>query len=160
MVQWLSEDEQRTWQAYVRLRQRMDAALTAGLARDGLSFADYELLVALSAAPEDCLRAKDLAAEVCWEKSRLSKHLARMASRGLVERSPAADDARGILVRLTQAGRATIERAAPNHVELVRELFIAPMTAEEAAALRSLADRVVPQAEEVTKSDEVTKSTV
>lgn len=153
MVQWLSDDEQRTWQAYIRLRQRMDAALAAGLARDGLSFADYELLVALSAAPADCLRAKDLAAEVCWEKSRLSKHLARMASRGLVDRLPAADDARGVLVRLTPAGREAVERAAPNHVELVRALFIEPMTAEEAAALRSLADRVVPQAEQVTPLD-------
>ncbi|WP_109523934.1 MULTISPECIES: MarR family transcriptional regulator [Nocardia] len=147
MVQWLSDDEQRTWQAYVRLRQRMDAAIAAGLARDGLSAADYELLVALSAAPDDSLRAKELAAEVCWEKSRLSKHLARMASRGLVDRTPAADDARGILVRLTPQGRAAIEQAAPNHVELVRSLFIEPMSADEAAAIRSLADRVVPVAE-------------
>ncbi|MET8654094.1 MarR family winged helix-turn-helix transcriptional regulator [Nocardia aurea] len=147
MVQWLSDDEQRTWQAYVRLRQRMDAAIAAGLARDGLSAADYELLVALSAAPDDTLRAKELAAEVCWEKSRLSKHLARMASRGLVDRTPAADDARGILVRLTPRGRAAIEQAAPNHVELVRALFIEPMSADEAAAIRSLADRVVPVAE-------------
>ncbi|MGN2640999.1 MarR family winged helix-turn-helix transcriptional regulator [Nocardia takedensis] len=153
MVQWLSDDEQRTWQAYVRLRQRLDAALAAGLARDGLSWADYELLVALSAAPGDCLRAKDLAAEVCWEKSRLSKHLARMASRGLVERTPAADDARGILVRLTPHGREAIERAAPNHVELVRALFIEPMTAEEAESLRSFADRVVPQAEQASTLD-------
>ncbi|MET7767219.1 MarR family winged helix-turn-helix transcriptional regulator [Nocardia sp. NPDC005366] len=147
MVRWLNDDEQKTWQAYVRLRQRMDAALAAGLARDGLSFADYELLVALSAAPDDAMRAKELAAEVCWEKSRLSKHLARMASRGLVERTPAADDARGILVRLTPQGRAAIERAAPNHVDLVRTLFIEPMTNREAEALRSLADRVVPVAE-------------
>lgn len=147
MVQWLSDDEQRTWQAYVRLRQRMDAAIAAGLARDGLSAADYELLVALSAAPDDTLRAKELAAEVCWEKSRLSKHLARMASRGLVDRTPAADDARGILVRLTPRGRAAIEQAAPNHVELVRALFIEPMSVDEAAAIRSLADRVVPVAE-------------
>jgi len=147
VVQWLSDDEQRTWQAYVRLRQRMDAAIAAGLARDGLSAADYELLVALSAAPDDTLRAKELAAEVCWEKSRLSKHLARMASRGLVDRTPAADDARGILVRLTPRGRAAIEQAAPNHVELVRALFIEPMSVDEAAAIRSLADRVVPVAE-------------
>ncbi|WP_332838762.1 MarR family winged helix-turn-helix transcriptional regulator [Nocardia bovistercoris] len=152
MVQWLSDDEQRTWQAYVRLRQRMDAAITAGLARDGLSLADYELLVALSAAPEDRLRAKDLAAEVCWEKSRLSKHLARMAARGLVDRSQAVDDARGVLIQLTPSGREAIERAAPNHVELVRALFIEPMTEAEATALRSLADRVIPQAEQVTTS--------
>ncbi|WP_433714084.1 MarR family winged helix-turn-helix transcriptional regulator [Nocardia sp. CA-084685] len=147
MVRWLNDDEQQTWQAFIRLRQRLDAALAAGLAQDGLSTADYELLVPLSAAPGGCLRAKELAAEVCWEKSRLSKHLARMAARGLVDRRPAEDDARGILVELTPEGRKVLEKAAPNHVELVRRIFVDPMTPTEARALRSLADKVVVEAE-------------
>ncbi|MEV4233583.1 MULTISPECIES: MarR family transcriptional regulator [unclassified Nocardia] len=147
MVRWLNDDEQQTWQAFIRLRQRLDATLSAGLARDGLSTADYELLVPLSAAPGGCLRAKELAAEVCWEKSRLSKHLARMAARGLVDRRPAEDDARGILVELTPEGRKVLEKAAPNHVELVRRMFVDPMTPAEARALRSLADKVVVEAE-------------
>jgi DNA-binding MarR family transcriptional regulator len=147
VVRWLSDDEQQTWQAFIRLRQRLDAALSAGLAQDGLSTADYELLVPLSAAPGGCLRAKELAAEVCWEKSRLSKHLARMAARGLVDRRPAEDDARGILVELTPEGHKVLEKAAPNHVELVRRIFVDPMTPTEARALRSLADKVVVEAE-------------
>ncbi|WP_227998995.1 MarR family winged helix-turn-helix transcriptional regulator [Nocardia australiensis] len=147
MVRWLSDDEQTTWQAFIRLRQRVDAAVAAGLAGDGLSSADYEILVPLSAAPGGCLRAKELGAEICWEKSRLSKHLARMAARGLVERRPAKEDARGILVELTAAGRAALEDAAPNHVDLVRRLFIDVMTPAEARALRSLADKVVAEAE-------------
>ncbi|MFD3596449.1 MarR family winged helix-turn-helix transcriptional regulator [Nocardia sp. NPDC058640] len=116
--------------------------LAAGLGEHGLSMADYELLVPLSAAPDGCLRAKELAAHVCWEKSRLSKQLARMAARGLVDRVPAEDDARGIVVSLTDAGRAVLRRAAPEHVELVRELFIDPMTDAESAAIRSLAAKV------------------
>ncbi|MFF7942883.1 MarR family winged helix-turn-helix transcriptional regulator [Nocardia gamkensis] len=151
MVRWLSDDEQATWQAYVRLRQRLDGAISAGLAEDGLSLADYELMVALSAAPNGCLRAKELAAEVCWEKSRLSKHLARMDARGLVERRPAEEDARGIIVQLTPEGRVALERAAPNHVDLVRHVFIEPMTADEARVLRVLADKVVAEVEQVTE---------
>ncbi|MET8776587.1 MarR family winged helix-turn-helix transcriptional regulator [Nocardia sp. NPDC004654] len=150
MARWLSDDEQETWQAYIRLRQRMDAAIMAGLARDGLSLADYELLVPLSAAPQGRLRAKELAAEVCWEKSRLSKHLARMAARGLVERRPSEEDARGIVVELTAAGRTALEQAAPNHVDLVRRVFIDAMTDAEARALRSLSDKVSTTAESVT----------
>jgi DNA-binding MarR family transcriptional regulator len=151
MVRWLSDDEQATWQAYVRLRQRLDGAISAGLAEDGLSLADYELMVALSAAPNGCLRAKELATEVCWEKSRLSKHLARMDARGLVERRPAEEDARGIIVQLTPEGRVALERAAPNHVDLVRRVFIEPMTADEARVLRALADKVVAEVEQVTE---------
>ncbi|WP_455566517.1 MarR family winged helix-turn-helix transcriptional regulator [Nocardia gamkensis] len=147
----MSDDEQATWQAYVRLRQRLDGAISAGLAEDGLSLADYELMVALSAAPNGCLRAKELAAEVCWEKSRLSKHLARMDARGLVERRPAEEDARGIIVQLTPEGRVALERAAPNHVDLVRRVFIEPMTADEARVLRALADKLVAEVEQVTE---------
>lgn len=147
-MEWLSDEEQATWTAYVRMRQRLDAALAAGLANDGVSAADYELMVALSAAPGDCLRAKDLAAEVCWEKSRLSKHLARMAARGLVDRQPVAEDARGVRVQLTAAGRSLLERAAPNHVQLVREIFIDCIDPTEAEAIQALSDKVVTAAEE------------
>ncbi|WP_280235642.1 MarR family winged helix-turn-helix transcriptional regulator [Nocardia cyriacigeorgica] len=147
MVRWLNDEEQATWQAYILLRQRMDAAITAGLAADGLSMADYELLVPLSAAPEGCLRAKELAVRVCWEKSRLSKHLARMAARGLVERERVADDARGVLVRLTPQGRALLAHAAPHHVALVREMFIDGITEAEARSLRSLSARVAERSE-------------
>ncbi|MFE9787833.1 MarR family winged helix-turn-helix transcriptional regulator [Nocardia salmonicida] len=147
MPRWLSEEEQKTWQSYILMRQRLDAVLAAGLGEHGLSMADYELLVPLSAAPGGCLRAKDLAAEVCWDKSRLSKQLARMATRGLVDRVPAEDDARGIVVSLTEAGRKILREAAPEHVELVRELFIDRMTDAESAAIRSLAEKVTAAAE-------------
>jgi len=144
---WLSEEEQKTWRSYILMRQRLDAVLAAGLGEHGLSMADYELLVPLSAAPGGCLRAKDLAAEVCWDKSRLSKQLARMATRGLVDRVPAEDDARGIVVSLTEAGHKILREAAPEHVELVRELFIDRMTDAESTAVRSLAEKVIAAGE-------------
>ncbi len=147
MPRWLSEEEQKTWRSYILMRQRLDAVLAAGLGEHGLSMADYELLVPLSAAPGGCLRAKDLAAEVCWDKSRLSKQLARMATRGLVDRVPAEDDARGIVVSLTEAGRTILREAAPEHVELVRELFIDRMTDAESMAVRSLAEKVIAAGE-------------
>ncbi|MEV4207780.1 MarR family transcriptional regulator [Nocardia salmonicida] len=147
MPRWLSEEEQKTWRSYILMRQRLDAVLAAGLGEHGLSMADYELLVPLSAAPGGCLRAKDLAAEVCWDKSRLSKQLARMATRGLVDRVPAEDDARGIVVSLTEAGHTILREAAPEHVELVRELFIDRMTDAESTAVRSLAEKVIAAGE-------------
>lgn len=147
MPRWLSEAEQQTWQSYILMRQRLDAVLAAGLGEHGLSMADYELLVPLSAAPGGCLRAKELAARVCWDKSRLSKQLTRMAARGLVDRVPAEDDARGIVVSLTEAGRTVLREAAPEHVELVRDVFVDRMTDAESAAIRSLAGKVVAASE-------------
>lgn len=146
MVRWLNDEEQETWQSYIRMRQRLEAAIAAGLAADGLSTSDYEILVALSGAGGE-MRAKDLGAEICWDKSRLSKHLARMDGRGLVSRCTATDDARGREVRLTEAGKRALENAAPNHVELVRRAFVEPMSEYEAGALRSLSEKVVGQIE-------------
>ncbi|MFE1595063.1 MarR family winged helix-turn-helix transcriptional regulator [Nocardia sp. NPDC058705] len=143
----MSSEEQQTWQAYIRLRQRLDAALAAGLAGSGLSMADFELMVPLSAAPNGCMRAKELAAEVCWDKARLSKQLSRMVARGLVDRAPAVDDARGIVVSLTERGSVVLRQAAPEHVELVRELFVDKMTRREADAIRSLSDKVAAASE-------------
>ncbi|WP_019929049.1 MarR family winged helix-turn-helix transcriptional regulator [Nocardia sp. BMG111209] len=156
MVRWLTAAEQTTWSAYIRMRQRLEAAMAAGLARDGLSMPDYEIMVALSdraLAPDGRMRARDLAAEICWDKSRLSKHLARMDTRGLIERAPADDDARGISVCLTERGREALQRAAPNHVELVRQLFVDDLTADESTLLRTLSDRVATAAEELADLD-------
>jgi DNA-binding MarR family transcriptional regulator len=143
MVRWLDEEEFATWMAYVQLRQRIEARLASGFAQDGLSAADYELMVALSAAPDDKLRARDLGRAVCWDKTRLSKQLSRMDTRGLVTREPAPEDARGIVVTLTAEGRRLLEKAAPNHVELVRHLFVDKITESEAENLRSLSAKVV-----------------
>lgn len=110
--------------------------------------ADYELMVPLSRMGDEGMRAKDLAAEVCWDKSRLSKQLSRMAVRGLVDRRPADDDARGIVVALTPDARRLMAAVAPAHVDLVREVFFSGMTEVEAQALRSLSRRVVADVED------------
>jgi len=48
----------------------------------GLSLGDFDVLVALSEAPGQRLRAFELAAVLEWEKSRLSHHVRRMEQRG------------------------------------------------------------------------------
>ncbi|HEX9041038.1 MAG TPA: hypothetical protein VF838_08410 [Trebonia sp.] len=66
-----------------------------------------------------------------------------MEQRGLVARQPCADDARGALISLTEQGRATLRKAAPSHVASVRRHMIDLLTAEEAAALDTIAGKVI-----------------
>jgi DNA-binding MarR family transcriptional regulator len=47
------------------------------------------------------------------------------------------------MVRLTAAGRAAIESAAPQHVETVRRYFFDPLTREEVETLGVLFDRML-----------------
>lgn len=118
----------------------MSAALARRLGDDlaahaGLSDADYAVLVCVSEAPAGRVRAREIAVQLSWEKSRLSHHLTRMAGRGLVERRECETDARGADVVLTPAGREAIDAAAPRHVEDVRRWFVDVLTPEQLADL-------------------------
>lgn len=141
---WLSEPEQKAWRAYIRMQAELEAKLNRRLHdRFGLSMADYEVLVHLSEAPGGVLRLFELGRIVDWEKSRLSHHLTRMARRGLVERRECPSDGRGAFVALTPVGRAAIERAAPGHVDDVRQFVVDVLGPERLAALGDIADAVL-----------------
>jgi DNA-binding MarR family transcriptional regulator len=135
-TRWLDDDEQRTWRGWLALNARLPAALNRQLQRDSdLSLQDFDVLVRLTDQGRERLRVSELAAELAWERSRLSHHLTRMAARGLVVREECEDDGRGAFVVLTPEGRRAIEAAAPEHVDAVRRLVFAELTPREAAAL-------------------------
>jgi DNA-binding MarR family transcriptional regulator len=64
-----------------------------------------------------------LAAQIGWERSRVSHHVRRMSARGLVTCGLSAADRRVTEVTLTDRGRQALREAAPGHVDLVRRLF-------------------------------------
>jgi DNA-binding MarR family transcriptional regulator len=80
---------------------------------------------------------------LAWEQSRVSHQLARMQRRGLITREGCATDARGAFAVLTTAGRAAIERAAPAHVEQVRQLVFDELSHEQVSALTEITTRVL-----------------
>jgi DNA-binding MarR family transcriptional regulator len=141
---WLTTPQERAWRRYRRMRMLLDLQIARDLHRDsGLSEADYDVLSTLSEKPEGCWRARDLAAQLLWSTSRLAHHVGRMEQRGLVARQPCADDARGALISLTEQGRATLRKAAPPHVASVRRHMMDLLTAEEVAALDTVAGKVI-----------------
>ncbi|GAA3464038.1 MarR family winged helix-turn-helix transcriptional regulator [Saccharothrix longispora] len=141
---WLGEREAAVWQAYLAVQRELHSALERQLVRDsGLSNADYSLLVPLSEAADGVVRSRELGVLVGWERSRLSHQIGRMEKRGLVVREECAEDARGSMVRLTPAGRAAIEAAAPGHVEAVRRYVFDGLSAEEVDVLDRVFHRVL-----------------
>jgi len=126
------------------VRRELQGAFHLQLSREeGMSAADYAVLVPLSEAPNRQLRTKDLGVALGWDRSRTSHQVTRMVKRGLVVREFCEDDARGSVVGLTPAGRAAIEQAAPNHVALVRQLFFDPLTDDELDELGVVLDRML-----------------
>jgi DNA-binding MarR family transcriptional regulator len=89
------------------------------------------------------LRARELRHEILWDRSRLAHHLGRMEKRGLVTREECVDDRRGAMVRMTPAGRAAIERAAPGHAAATRRYFVDLLSDDEIDTLTTVLDRVL-----------------
>jgi DNA-binding MarR family transcriptional regulator len=121
---WLDADQQRAWLAYIRVQLRLAYEMNRQLlAGSGLSLPDYDVLTALSVAAGERMPVTVLAAQIGWERSRVSHHVRRMTARGLVTCGLSAADRRVTEVTLTGRGRQALRDAAPGHVDLVRRLF-------------------------------------
>jgi DNA-binding MarR family transcriptional regulator len=127
---WLGGDQQRAWLAYIRVYLRLTYEMNRQLLADsGMSLPDYDVLTALSVAGEGRMQITVLAAQIGWERSRVSHHVRRMSARGLVTCGLSAADRRVTEVALTGRGRRALEEAAPGHVDLVQRLFFGGLPA-------------------------------
>ncbi len=141
---WLSAGESQVWRTFLNMKRVLERGLDRQLvSSSGLSDADYQLLVPLSEAPDQAMRARELCRNVDWERSRLSHQIRRMEQRGLLARHDCPTDARGTVIALTERGAEAIREAAPAHVEWVRDHFIDILTADELDALGSISARVL-----------------
>ncbi|MDQ4088954.1 MAG: MarR family transcriptional regulator [Actinomycetota bacterium] len=143
---WLNEAEMEAWQAFLRASIRLMDRLDAELDGHGLSLADYEILVNLSAEAAGELRMTELAARTLVSRSGLTRRLDRLVESGLVERRNCPTDRRGVYAVLTAAGRRRLEAAAPTHVEGVRRHFISQLEGQDLRALASSLNAVLESA--------------
>jgi DNA-binding MarR family transcriptional regulator len=145
---WLTPKQQRVWRDWLAMNAQLPAALHRQLqAESGLSLQDFDVLVQLTDSTEGKVRISQLAKALNWERSRFSHHYKRMEARGLVEREDCPDDARGALIVLTPAGREAIERAAPAHARVVRDLVFDALRDEDLDAVARFTGEVLRRLE-------------
>ena len=142
-TRWLDAEQQRVWRAYLLGSARLAERLDADLREFGLDLGEYEILVALSEAPERRVRMSELADAVHQSRSRLTHTVSRMENAGLVDRSSCPTDRRGVWAHLTDEGFRLLEVAAPTHVEAVRRNFVEAMSAADYAAVGRAFDAVL-----------------
>jgi DNA-binding MarR family transcriptional regulator len=150
---WLTDDEQNAWRAYIRLAKLLMRQLDRDLHPFGLSMNDYEILVELSEAPGHRLRMTELADLTAQSRSRLSHQITRMEAKGLVRRDACDGDKRGMFAVITPRGMQAIERAAPNHVESVRQHFIDQLSPEQLGALNDTYQPVLERLRKIRDRD-------
>ena len=108
----------------MRVQLRLTYEMNRQLQADSdLSLPDYDVLNALRYASGGRMRITALAAQIGWERSRLSHHVRRLENRGLVDGRPAPADRRATEITLADHGWDAITRASNGHIDLVRRLF-------------------------------------
>lgn len=110
----------------VRAGDRLARELDADLRQEhGLALHAFEVLLFLSVFSDDGrLRVSDLVDNAPLSQSRISRLVADLESRGLVERATAEDDARRVVVSITDEGEKCFREAQGTHLEdLQRRLF-------------------------------------
>lgn len=121
-----------------RLSRLAGDATERAYARYRIARADFDVLATLRRAGEPFqLSPGSLAASMMLSTGGTTARLDRLEKAGLVTRSPDPNDRRGILVRLTPAGRAVADEAVVAGLDEQR-LLLERLTVEQRAQLDDL----------------------
>ncbi|GIF69449.1 MarR family transcriptional regulator [Asanoa ishikariensis] len=102
----------------------------------GISYVQFQLLARLAGANGQ-LTMTQLADGVVYSRSGLTYQAGLLEKAGLITRGTSADDERSTVVTITDAGLALFGQVLPGHVQVVRRLLLAPLSADD---LRNLGD--------------------
>jgi DNA-binding MarR family transcriptional regulator len=109
-----------------RLSRHLDRARKQAFNEQQIESWEFDVLAALrrAGAPYE-LSPGRLLKETLVTSGTMTNRVDRLAARNLVERLPDPSDRRGVLVRLTASGKATVDAAFESLVERERDLLAA-----------------------------------
>ena len=138
-MQQPSDDTQAAWVALMRVGPIVLDAVEAAAKRAGFpTLAAYDVLWGIERSERGALRPRELARQLLFPRSGLSRLLDRLAADGLINREICPDDARGQLIRLTDAGRALRARMWPTYAAAMIQAVETRLTGAEARTLAGL----------------------
>ena len=105
-----------TWRGLLARHARAHAALERALKAHELGVSEYEVLERLAGGHSaEERRMHELGKALHLSQSALSRAVGRLEQDGLATRGICAEDRRGIMVCITEAGRERYEEARPAH---------------------------------------------
>jgi DNA-binding MarR family transcriptional regulator len=131
-----------TWESLFRAQVAVMRRLQAGKAFKNVAINEYDVLFTLSRCPSGWLRLNELNDHVLLSQSSLSRLVERLEKRGLVDRMPAPDDGRGVLLKLTEEGAALQKEIGREHVRDISNLVGTALTAAEQKELQRLTEKL------------------
>jgi DNA-binding MarR family transcriptional regulator len=126
-----------------RLARHLDRARSAAFAERDLESWEFDVLSALrrAGAPYE-LSPGQLVTQTLVTSGTMTNRVDRLTARGLVQRLPDPRDRRGVIVRLTPAGRSTVDDAFAGLLARERDL-LGELDAADRARLADLLRRLV-----------------
>src|ERR1700730_5888942 len=125
------------WESLFRAQATIARELTAGDVWGDLVPHEYGVLYALSTAPNG-LRITELGEDVLLTQPGMSRMIARLEARGLVERADDPHDARACRIRLTPAGVGAQRQVGAAHGRHVAAAMTRTLNREQLVRLRDL----------------------
>ena len=115
-----------------RLARYLDHGLERVFSRYGLRREHWDALASLRrVGPPFRLSPTDLYRGLMRSSGAMTNRLHRLEATGLIRRVPDPGDGRGLLVELTDSGRALVDEIAPLHVDNERAMLAALTPAEQ-----------------------------
>ena len=131
------------WRSLLRAHATLMRQLETDIEQQtGLALADYDVLAQLAIADGE-LRMTELANRALISRSGMTRRVARLVDEGLVRRSEANADGRGVVVALTDAGVARLTETAPAHAHGIAKYFVARLSDQELAVLEEALGKVI-----------------
>lgn len=139
----LSPRELAAWRGMLRVHAEITQSLDAELrAQHGITLSAYEVLLFLAEADGRRMRMTDLASRVLLSRSGITRSIDRLVKQGLVTRTAAESDGRGLYAELTDAGAELLDDAGRTHRSGIRREYLSHLTEAEQTTLGAVWQRL------------------
>jgi DNA-binding MarR family transcriptional regulator len=139
----VGDAEMECWRQFFDSSTGLLSTLNKGLVdAHGLTLFDVLLLEFLARSEIGCARMRDMAAAFVLAPSRVTQHIRRLQSQGLVNRSPDPDDRRGMLTTITPNGRSRLGPALETYGRGIRAHYLNQMSRRQMIALGDSCQRI------------------
>jgi len=143
MTDKLSDSVTKAWTRLVRARHAVVSAVeTDGKAAGVLPVEWYDVLLELERS-EAGLRPFELEQRLLFAQYNLSRLIDRMVEAGLVRKAPCADDKRGHVLLITEAGRKQRKATWPTYAKAVNRHLGDKLSEAEAERLAALLKKLI-----------------
>jgi len=135
------------WRSFLQAHASLMRDLATDLVtRTGMTLGDFDALIQLALAGGS-LRMTDLAARAYTSRSGMTRRVDRLVDDGLVTRTSADADGRGVVVALSEPGLARLLEALPVHLERVSKLFVEPLDDQDLTAVQQAMAKITVDCE-------------